>query len=74
MQRVPNRKYRTIHGSYTENVCAMCFSKRHTGALTVKHLKQHQCLKKNCDVLAKFDDHPYWEQRKLKKLRAKGVV
>jgi len=74
MIRVPNKKYKTIYGARTENVCAMCFSKNHMGALTVQNMKHHKCLKKQCDAFVKFEDHPYWEQRKDAKLRAKGVL
>ena len=74
MNRLPGKKYKTINGNYTNNVCAMCFCKKHIGALTVQQLKSHGCLKKQCDALKKFDDHQYWEQRKNKKLRAKGVI
>jgi hypothetical protein len=74
MVRVPDRQYRTIYGAHTNNVCAMCFSKNHMGALTVQNMKQHHCLKKNCDAFVKFTDHPYWAQRKLSKLRAKGKI
>lgn len=74
MIRRPNYEYKTINKSKSFNVCAMCFSRCHPGALTVQQMKQHQCLKKNCTAFKQFDDHPYWEQRKNKKLRCKGLV
>jgi hypothetical protein len=70
--RVPDKKYRTIYGGQSTNVCAWCGY--HKGCLTVKQLYKQECLKKQCDALVKFTDHPYWEARKNKKLRAKGVV
>lgn len=74
MRRVPNRKYKTINGNYTENVCAMCFCKSHRGALTVEQLKKHKCLLRKCGALKKFDDHQFWMQRKNKLLRSKGLI
>lgn len=69
MERVEGRVYRTIYGGHTENVCAWCGF--HKGCLTVKHLKKHKCLKKNCNALVRYDDHPYWEERKIKKINKK---
>lgn len=70
--RDPEKNYKTITGSHTTNVCAWCGF--HKGCLTTKQLQKHECLKKQCNALVKFSDHPYWAARMNKKLRAKGVV
>ena len=45
--------------------CAYCY--HHKCHLTVKMLKQHECLKKDCHHLKKHTDNPYWmEREKLK--------
>lgn len=48
-----------------------CHCRAHKGALTVQLMKKHCCLRKNCPMLQKNDEHPYWETRALKKLAAK---
>lgn len=50
-----------------------CHCKKHKGRLSVKMLKNHQCLGKQCPFLEKYEDHPYWEQRKKKKEKKKEL-
>lgn len=45
--------------------CAYCY--HHKCHLTVKMLKQHECLKKQCHALKKHEEHNYWKQRERKK-------
>ena len=45
--------------------CAYC--KYHKAHLTPKMLKQHECLKKQCNSLDKIETHDYWRQRDQKK-------
>ena len=49
---------------------AKCLCKAHTGNLSVKMMKTHNCLSKcgheACPFLEKLD-HPYWEARRLRK-------
>jgi hypothetical protein len=66
----------TVNNSITENpmvyglygshfaksrACAYCY--KHKCHLTVKTLKQHECLKKQCNALKKHEEHDYWRQR-----------
>ena len=42
----------------------------HKAHLTVKTMKQHQCLSKHCDCLKKHEEHPFWSEReRLKELK-----
>ncbi len=57
-----------------KNTVAYCHNIRHLGALSKDMLKKHQCLQKNCKLLEKNEDHPYWNQRywhKVTKTREK---
>lgn len=49
--------------------CAYC--KRHGCYLTVKMLKQHDCLNKQCYHLVKNEEHQWWKQRAIKKQKKK---
>ena len=54
-----------------ENAVAYCHNKSHKGLLTVKMMKNHECLRKQCPFLEKYEDRPYWEERILKKQKKK---
>lgn len=51
---------------------AYCHSKTHKGRLTVRMMKQHNCLQKQCSMLEKYEDHDYWRQREVIKARKKA--
>lgn len=55
-----------LYGSQIQKsrACAKC--SYHQCYLTVAMVKQHQCLKKNCDALHK-ETHDYWRFRQQKK-------
>ena len=40
-----------------------CNHNKHRGKLSVKQMKQHKCLSKNCMFFAKNERHNYWKQR-----------
>lgn len=50
---------------------AWCHHRMHWGNMTLKMVKKHECLKKQCPFLEKFEDHPYWKQRAIKKQKKK---
>ena len=45
-----------------DDAVAFCMYSIHTGKLTIKHLKQHKCIEKNCQSLLPRKDHPYWKE------------
>lgn len=52
-----------------EKACGWCaYHKKH---LTVKQLKAHNCLQKNCNKLIKYENHEWWRQRALLKEKKK---
>lgn len=58
---------RGLYGSKIERSQSCAFCTHHKCHLTVKQLKQHDCLKKQCHYLHKHEDHDWWRQRALVK-------
>lgn len=53
-----------------EKAVGYCHSYRHKGRLSVKQVKKHGCLAKQCPRFEKYENHPWWEQRdRIKRLR-----
>ena len=64
----------TLHGLYGSQISrtkAVGYCRKHQAALTAKTLKQHECLKKCCNALKKYEEHSYWIEREVKKNRKK---
>ena len=64
-----------VHGLYGSEFmenrsCGFC--KHHGCHLTVKQLRQHNCLGKECWHLEKNENHQYWRQRELTKQKRKA--
>ena len=62
-----------LHGLYGSQVSrskAVGYCRKHCAVLTAKTLKGHECLKKQCSALKKYD-HEYWRQREIMKTRKK---
>lgn len=60
--------HRTLNNAYAKSPCAYC--KHHKCSLTVKQVKQKECLKKQCWHLKKYD-HDWWKQREAAKAKKK---
>lgn len=56
-----------LYGSQINRTKAVGYCKLHRAALTAKTLKKHECLKKNCHSLKKYEEHGYWKQREVVK-------
>ncbi|MDO4982939.1 MAG: exonuclease domain-containing protein [Eubacteriales bacterium] len=48
-------------------IVGCCHSLLHPGKLTLKIMKEHDCLGKNCPRFEKYDDAPYWTELEKKK-------
>lgn len=59
-----------LYETESDNVCAYC--RRHQKGLTVRQVRKKECLKKNCWYLVKYEQHEWWNQRKLAKERRKA--
>lgn len=59
-----------LYGTESDNVCAYC--RRHQKGLTVRQVSKKECLKKNCWYLVKYEQHEWWNQRRLTKERRKA--
>lgn len=64
-----DEKVQVLYGSTIpkERACAYC--RRHCRHMTVKQVKKHECLKKQCWYLVKNEEHEWWHQRELTKQR-----
>ena len=53
-----------IDGSYrsvaVKSIVGMCRNNIHRGYLNIDLLEQHDCIKKDCPFLEKFEDYPFW--------------
>jgi hypothetical protein len=56
-----------LYGSYIARNKAVGFCKHHNAALTVKTLKCHNCLGKQCNALKKYEEHDFWRQHEQRK-------
>lgn len=56
-----------LYGTHSDNICVIC--KFHSVGLTVRQLKNRECLKKQCHYLVKNETHDYWRQRAVTKQR-----
>ena len=65
-----------LYGSEFEKnrVCGYC--RHHHCYLTVKQVRQHECLQKQCWHLYKNENHDWWRQREVikQKRKAKKMV
>ena len=52
-----------LYGSNFEKNRACGYCSHHNCHLTVKQLKQHECLKKQCWHLTKNEAHDWWRHR-----------
>lgn len=60
-----------LYGSEIRKNKAVGYCMFHKTALTVKTLKGHGCLGKQCDALERYMDHDFWRQHEQKKARKK---
>ena len=68
-------KTETLHGLYGSQINrskAVGYCRRHSAALTVRTLKHHECLNKQCFHLKKYEEHDYWRQHEQKKMWRKS--
>ena len=52
-----------MHNQTQKIPAGWCSHNQHRGKLSVKQLKNHQCLKKQCPFFTKNLRHSYWEER-----------
>lgn len=55
-----------------ERAVGYCHNPNHRGYLSRKNLKNHECLKKQCKYLHKYEDHKFWIDREKKKADKKA--
>lgn len=60
-----------LYGSEFEKNKACGYCRHHHKYLTVKQVRQHNCLAKQCWNLDKNENHDWWRQRAVVKQRRK---
>lgn len=70
MKRTDNIRYFVNQPGKSKSV-AYCHCNAHKGNISVKTLKKHECLRKQCPYLEKYEDHDYWRQRQTLKDKKK---
>lgn len=55
-----------------ERAIGYCHNPKHMGYLSLKNMKNHKCLAKQCRYLHKYEDHPYWAEKERKKAEKKA--
>ena len=61
-----------LYGSEFEKNRACAFCTHHRCYLTVKQVRQHECLGKQCWYLKKNEAHDWWRQREVVKQKRKA--
>lgn len=56
-----------LYGSQISKNKMVGYCKYHQAALTVKTMKGHECLKKQCNAFQKCVEHDFWRQHGQKK-------
>lgn len=68
-----DRTYVSFMSNQTQHMpVGWCNYRKHRGKLSLKQMKSHECLKKQCKYLKKNDNHPYWNQREQNKQAKKA--
>ena len=60
-----------LYGSEFEKNRACAFCRHHHCYLTVKQVRRHECLQKQCWYLYKNENHDWWRQREVMKQKRK---
>lgn len=60
-----------LYGSEFDKNRACAYCVHHHKYLTVKQVRQHECLQKQCHYLRKNENHDWWRQREVMKQKRK---
>ena len=64
------RQIKSLYAGHPKNPPAFC--KYHNCFLTPAEMKRHECLKKQCPNMIRFEQHDFWRQREEKKQQKKA--
>lgn len=62
-----------LHKRAIHRIVGYCHCPLHKGYLDIELLKQHECRKKECSCLQKFEDYPFWINIRSKKERKEKI-
>lgn len=71
MEVISENMVQGLYGSMIKSAKAIGYCKYHRCYLTIATLKNHECLRKQCNALQKNKCNEYWQQREQKKLTKK---
>ena len=66
--RHPQKMKNQTHGEPV----GWCSHNKHRGKLSVRQMKNHECLKKQCRFFTKNEAHSYWAERESRKQKKKA--
>ena len=66
------QKVNGLYGSKIDKERACGYCHYHKKYMSVKMVKAHECLQKQCNALQKYENHQWWYQRDLRKKRKKA--
>ena len=58
--------------TFKDRAVGYCHNPKHMGYLSLRNLKKHKCLAKQCKYLHKYEENPYWEERERIKAEKKA--
>ena len=61
-----------LYGAQFDKCKACGYCHHHHKYLTVKMVKAHDCLQKQCNALQKYESHEWWKQRAIAKQKKKA--
>lgn len=56
-----------------KDILGYCHSTIHPGVISKDLLKQHNCIRKNCQKLQKYEECPFWTELEKKKAKEEAV-
>ena len=71
MEVISENMVQGLYGSMIKSAKAIGYCKYHRCYLTIATLKNHECLRKQCNAIQKNKCNEYWQQREQKKLTKK---
>ena len=63
---------RGLYGSYIRKNRAVGYCHYHKATLSVRALRRHECLKKQCRKLERYEEHDFWRQQAQKRERRRA--
>ena len=78
MSKVQHEYYQDQNGfmkgqTKKNRAVGFCHSSKHRGFLSVKNMKRHDCIGKQCPMFEKYENAPYWQEKRRRKADKKAT-